>query len=127
MKKSCYIAGPMRGIPEYNYPVFMSATELLRNLDWKVYNPAEMDIKAEPETDWTALTLEQQKIHDTVVNIRQFADRDINIILHKLRAENGDAIFTLPGWESSIGALAEIAVARWVLLPIIPIDLLVAI
>lgn len=120
--KSCYIAGPMRGIPEYNYPAFIAAAELLHSLDWWVYNPAEMDIEAEPDMDWAALTLEQQKIYNTVVNARRFAIRDIDIILKKLRAENGDAIFVLPGWESSIGALAETAAARWVMIPVIPIE-----
>ncbi len=119
--KSCYIAGPMRGIPEYNYPAFMAAAELLRKLEWKVYNPAEMDIEADPDDDWTSLSLAQQELHHTACNIRRFAVRDIRVLLHKLRAENGDAIFVLPGWENSMGALAETAVARWVMIPVIPI------
>lgn len=120
--KSCYIAGPMRGVPEYNYPAFMAAAKLLRGLRWTVYNPAEMDIEAEPEEDWTTLSLEQQKLHNTASNIRRFAIRDIYVLLHKLRAENGDAIFVLPGWEDSEGAIAETGVARWVMIPIIPIE-----
>ena len=34
--------------------------------------------------------------------------------IKKLRAERGDAIVTLEGWQRSVGARAEVAVAEWV-------------
>lgn len=112
----CYIAGPMRGIPEYNYPAFMEAAERLRALGFEVFNPAEMDI--EDTEDYAARTLQEQVIHDTAIAARHFARRDIDVILNDMKAEDGDFIVTLPEWKSSMGALAEVQVAQWVSLPI---------
>ncbi len=105
----------MRGLPEYNYPAFMDAAQLLRNLGWKVYNPAEMDIEEDAE-DYTVRTLDEQKLHDTAHAARKFARRDLGILTNVLKAEDGDAIIVLPGWNNSTGAQAEVPVAKWVML-----------
>jgi hypothetical protein len=39
-----YVAGPMRGIPEFNFPAFHDAAARLRNEGHVVFNPAERDI-----------------------------------------------------------------------------------
>lgn len=114
---SCYIAGPMYGIEEYNYPAFMSAAKELRALGWRVFNPAEMDI-AEDKEDYTAQTLEEQKLNATHYNARKFARRDLRVLTDELAAENGDMVVVLPGWMYSVGATAEVSVAKWVGLPI---------
>jgi hypothetical protein len=36
-----YIAGPMSGLPDFNYPAFHAAAERLRGLGFDVENPAE--------------------------------------------------------------------------------------
>ena len=38
-----YIAGPMRGVEEYNYPAFDRQAAALEKQGWQVINPAEMD------------------------------------------------------------------------------------
>ena len=38
-----YIAGPMRGIPEFNFAAFNAAAERLRRDGHLVFNPAERD------------------------------------------------------------------------------------
>lgn len=35
-----YIAGPMTGLPDYNYPAFHAAADRLRDLGYHVENPA---------------------------------------------------------------------------------------
>lgn len=40
-----YIAGPMRGYPEFNFPAFNEATAKLRAEGHDVFNPAERDIE----------------------------------------------------------------------------------
>lgn len=112
--RSCYLAGAMRGVPQYNYPAFMAGAEALRVQGWEpVYNPAAMDIEEDP-IDYTERSIEDQRLFDTYSAARRFARRDVNVLLNKLHAEDGDAIVLLPGWEDSTGATAEVAVARWV-------------
>ena len=111
----CYIAGPMRGIPQYNYPAFMAAASVLKHLGHEVFNPADMD--SIDEEDWESIPVEK---HETVSNAalaRRFARRDLSAIL-SLRAEDGDFLCVLPGWEKSTGAQAEVKVAKWIYLPI---------
>jgi len=103
----------MRGIPKYNYPAFVAAAHALRVRGWLVYNPAEMDAEMDTE-DYAERTLGEQKVHDTANAARHFARRDLNILTDHMWAENEDAIVTLPGWESSAGAQAEVHVAQWV-------------
>lgn len=41
MSTRVYVAGPMTGIPELNYPEFNRAAQYLRELGYQVENPAE--------------------------------------------------------------------------------------
>ena len=115
-KPKCYIAGPMRGLPEYNYPAFIIADFKLGLIGWETYNPAKMDL--DDNKGHERQTIEEQEAHDTPLHARHFATRDLEVIL-KLRAEDGDALIMLPGWAGSIGARAERAVAQWIHLPVL--------
>ena len=120
----CYLAGPMRSRPEFNYPAFLAGAKALRERGWEVFNPAEMDIDQDNhDEEFTHMTIEQQKAHaGAPVNARRYARRDTKILIEKLRAEKGDAIVVLPDWQDSTGAQAEVALARWVGLPVIPLE-----
>lgn len=39
--KTIYIAGPMSGVADWNYPLFHEVTKAWRAADWTVLNPAE--------------------------------------------------------------------------------------
>jgi len=105
----------MRSVPEFNYPAFMAAAKQLRAAGWVVFNPAELDIEMDNGGPDLGMTVAQQSAHaDDFTNARRYAHRDTSILIQKLRAENGDAIVTLPSWGLSIGAQAEVHVARWV-------------
>lgn len=82
-----YIAGPMTGIPGFNYPEFNSVAAQLRALGLKVENPAEnLPIKAKMEwSDWMRLGIIQLMRCDRVVLLR--------------------------GWENSPGAKLEFQLA----------------
>lgn len=91
-----YIAGPMTGIPQFNYPAFNEAARELRAHGHEVVSPAElMDVnEAELWEDKEALWKHCMR-----------AD------LAKLVSEC-DRIVLLPGWEGSRGAKLERTVAE---------------
>lgn len=108
-----YLAGPMRGYPEFNFPAFRRAAAMLRHYDHEVFSPAEADDEefgkdvsqgnlagdeeqAAKEVGLTGLALK-----------RNVFGRDTTYI-----CQQAEAIAMLPGWEHSLGAQAEWALAR---------------
>ena len=83
-----YIAGPMTGMPDWNFPAFHAAAEKWRENGWEIENPAETDDgdTTKPREYYMRLDLEK------VMSV--------------------DAVIVLPAWENSKGAKLEIAVAR---------------
>lgn len=121
-QRRCYVAGPMRSRPRYNYPAFFEAERRLRAVGWEVFNPAKMDVEADgaPHLWWSRA---QQERHASIpANARHYAQRDLGVIVGILRAENGDAVVLLEGWEQSIGATAERAAALWVGLRVLTLE-----
>ena len=115
--RRCYIAGPMRGIPEYNFPAFHSAAKELRARGWYVYSPAEMDtVFLAPEVVDPASYTVGAPVNDSRIYVR----RDLHIIVNELH--DGDAVILLPGWERSSGAMAEAAVAKWCELRVLSLE-----
>ncbi len=105
-----YIAGPMSGIPHFNYPLFNAVAAKLREQGHSVFNPAERDIERHNGTDISADNATGDVAQATAnhgFSMRQaFAD-DMDYICLE-----ADAICLLPGWEKSEGAFAEWATAR---------------
>lgn len=100
-----YVAGPMRGHPEFNFPAFMKAAKDLRALGFEVFNPAERDIdKGFNVTGMQGLACEMV---DQGFSLRQALSDDTRWI-----CEHADMIYMLNGWEFSDGALAELALAK---------------
>lgn len=106
--RKVYIAGPMRNYPLYNFPAFDEARDLFLGQHWDVVSPADID-RVESGIDPT-------------VDLEAFEEwweaggrkRLLEIILRDVRAVlEADAIALLPGWEHSVGAVAEFFVARW--------------
>lgn len=102
MTKRCYIAGPMTGIAEFNFPAFDAARDALASYGWTVTSPADLDrVDGFDETGCTGnemLTNEQRA---------RFARNDIGAIL------DVDTVFLLPGWQNSTGARNEVRIAGW--------------
>lgn len=102
-----YLAGPMRGIPEFNFPAFHAATKRLRADGHTVFNPAENDEK----THGTGFS-KSNKTGDLAeatskgFSIRQALGDDLAWI-----CAEADAVYLLPGWSKSRGAIAERATA----------------
>ena len=104
-----YIAGPMRGIPEFNFPSFFAAAEHLRRLGHTVFNPAERDNKYHG-TDISKGNLtgsEEVAASQHGFNLRDALAEDLWYI-----CKEADAIYLLNGWKNSKGACAEKAAAE---------------
>lgn len=112
--KRVYLAGPMTGIPHFNYPAFHAAASALRADGCTVFNPAEHDTemygKDISNSDGCAIKAAQEHGFDR----RAALKADLTWI-----CENADAIALLPGWEKSSGANAELALAKALSLEII--------
>lgn len=85
-----YLAGPMTGYEDYNYPLFESATTWLRLAGYEVVSPHEInppEIGSDHPWEW-------------------YMKRDIVGLL------DCEAIVVLPGWEASRGATLEATIGR---------------
>jgi hypothetical protein len=104
----CYLAGPMRGIPEFNFPAFHAAAAMLRAEGHEVFSPAEKDIERHG-TDISKGNLagdESIATQQHGFNLREALGIDLAWI-----CAEADAIAMLPGWRNSKGATAEHATA----------------
>jgi len=101
-----YICGPMRGIRRWNTKAFDEADYQLSKRGHEVINPAQLDrlegfdaYDLPADTDWTQFP--------DGLNFEKTVKRDLDAV------RSADAIFLLEGWQDSVGANAELAVAKW--------------
>lgn len=104
-----YLAGPMRGIAEFNYPAFHAAAAKLREAGHYVFSPAERDIERHGGVDISKGNTdgcEHRAAAEHGFSLREALKDDLSFICLE-----ADAIALLPGWRSSKGAKAELATA----------------
>lgn len=82
-----YLAGPMTGLPGFNYPAFHAAANRLRECGFTVLNPAE------------------RFGGDTTLPREKYMRADLADVL------SADAVAFLSGWQDSMGARLEYDVA----------------
>lgn len=97
-----YIAGPMSGLPQHNFPAFDAAAADLRSRGFEVISPAELD---DPEDRVKALASPDGSLGNDRFDKTwgDFLARDVKL----LADDNIEAIFVLPGWMDSRGARLE--------------------
>ena len=88
-----YIAGPMSGIDDNNFPAFEEAAAELRKQGYTVINPSET-VGGAPDHDWQAMA---RNVY-------------MRIDFHHLLTAN--MVVLLPGWRDSEGAKAEAVMAK---------------
>ena len=77
-----YVAGPMTGLLEFNYPAFNAAADDLRAKGHAVLNPADIETVRPQAWDW-------------------YMRRAIAMVVQ------AEGLAMLPGWENSKGARLE--------------------
>jgi nucleoside 2-deoxyribosyltransferase len=104
-----YLAGPMRGHKEYNFPRFTAACVRLRRAGLNIVSPHEMDLDAgfNPKTKPVDVDLD---------TLREMLERDMIAVLHS------DGVIVLPSWETSAGARAEVSLAFAAGIPVYTIE-----
>ena len=102
-----YIAGPMRGLPNFNFPAFFAAEKAL--LDESpyafVFNPARRDEETYGRDISNSPT-------GSFADIPQFSLRDALQADTSWICRYAERVHMLQGWERSKGAIAERALAE---------------
>lgn len=91
-----YLAGPMSGYPEFNVPAFREVAARLRASGWEIVSPVEIDHGLNGSQDGPP---------------QHYLKTDIRALL------DCEAIILLRGWEQSVGARCEVAIAITLGLP----------
>jgi len=102
-----YIAGPMTGMEDWNFPAFFDAEEQLKSLGYAVENPARHDGNTVEEALATVGTLE-----NPVEKWEFYVKRDLKYLLECV------GVVLLPGWQESEGARLEVHIAKQLKMPL---------
>lgn len=94
-----YLAGPMRGIPKFNAPMFRRGEKLLKKQGYTVFNPARKGIERKLG--------KSPDLQENLAFRRKVFALDCAWICN-----HADAVALLPGWRKSMGAKAERALAK---------------
>lgn len=86
-----YVAGPMTGLPDFNYPAFIEAGKMLEAEGHTVLNPVNSEKENTGEY--------QQQSWDWYLR------RAIKLLC------DAEAIYLLPNWQNSKGATLEVYIA----------------
>ena len=99
-----YLAGPMSGLPQFNFPAFFAAADQLRAAGFEVVSPAEIDNEEDKGAALRSPDGQSVKRTDGVSKTwGDFLARDV-----KLLADTGiQGIVFLPNWQNSKGAKLE--------------------
>ena len=101
-----YLAGPMRGLPNFGFEAFAAGAALLRAHGYEVFSPAERDENRHNPRMFKG-TGDITKIEGKKgFSLREVLKADMDWITDK-----ADAVVLLPGGENSKGATAERALA----------------
>lgn len=93
-----YLAGPMTGLPRWNFDAFAAAAAELRAAGYDVTSPHEFDLDDGFDPDAPVEGFTQDDLHAAM-------RRDVQAVL------GVDAVVLLPGWHDSTGARLEASVA----------------
>ena len=100
-KPTIYVAGPMRGYDDGNFPAFDRQTKQLTHQGWVVINPAEKG-REQGSPPNGHKTFDPSVDYDDQEFMRIALERDMVSICRECTA-----IYMISGWENSRGAKSE--------------------
>lgn len=92
-----YVAGPMTGLPDFNYPAFNREARVLREFGYEVENPADNEARLTNPTRYDYLRAGLAQLLTC------------------------DGVATLAGWSESQGARWEVDTADILGIPVLPV------
>ena len=98
----------MTGLPDYNFPAFDKAADILTAQGHEVFNPAQND----REHGFDASGLEGHEAERLGFSLHRALKQDLSWI-----CDHAEALVLLEGWERSKGVRAEMALAEALGLP----------
>lgn len=104
-KPRLYLAGPMSGYLEFNFPAFFAAQKMFEDKGWEVFNPANKDSEIAVREDGSFEAGDAKKLIASGWDFREAYHWDCHKVIYS------NAIYMLRGWEASPGARGEHAVA----------------
>lgn len=93
----------MTGLPEYNFPAFDKAADILTSTGHEVFNPAQND----RDHGFDAAGLQGDEAERLGFSLRRALKQDLSWI-----CDHAEALVLLAGWERSKGVRAEMALAE---------------
>ena len=105
-KPTIYIAGPMRGYKDGNFPAFDRQAKVLERQGWSVINPAEMD-RTEGEPPNGHMDFDPSTDYEDREFMREALERDLVAI-----CRDCTAMYMMSKFETSRGAKAEWHLAK---------------
>lgn len=103
-----YLAGPMRGYDDFNFPAFHTSAAELRAMGHVVFSPAEKDEEQHGKSAFQGkVEIQETKAAAVGFSLRKALQMDLDYI-----CAEADGIALMRGWEGSNGATAESATAR---------------
>jgi hypothetical protein len=113
-----YLAGPISGIPFFNFPAFHAAEDALRAKGHVVYSPARFT-EGDHGPDFSS----RYPTGDPVAATCDGFDIRMAMAWNLLSiCTQADALALLPGWEQSNGTAVELAAAQYLGLPAYPVE-----
>lgn len=110
-----YLAGPMSGIAQYNYPRFQEISKDLRGAGYNIINPAEQDseqMQKDALASKDGLVNGVMPVDDKTIKFSGETWGDVMARDVKLVFEKADGVVVMEGWEKSRGARLEVFIAN---------------
>lgn len=102
MSEAWYLAGPMTGVPQFNFPLFDSVAATLRAAGRVVINPAELDGEEVRAACLASPHGSLEDLEGASFNLARTVGRDVQYVLG-----HSCGLVLLPNWERSKGARVE--------------------